>query len=288
MTGPGGRADEPRSWLVDPLTGKPLEAEAEQTQQLPVVDDAVPPRRRFRLLPTLGVLGLAIVLAVGTTATYQAKTATPPPSAQDLVLPDPVLPTRITPAIAGWQPVLSDDHPFVFDVPADWSIEDPDVAVGYETPTGDLVTLQGVARFRRDFCPGPELSARAIAGFTTIDEGEVTDIGKAAEETTLRWAEAAYGSIGGGRPPRTDVGAAGPVPVFGGATTATAVTTTVVPAAEGPCAAPSVTITAIALPLRALPGSGRYHLLLVLADQEIPDAIARDIVLKMGGSIRRE
>ncbi|SFJ08141.1 hypothetical protein SAMN04489731_115129 [Amycolatopsis regifaucium] len=66
------------------------------------------------------------------------------------------------------------------------------------------------------------------------------------------------------------------------------VATAVVPTADGPCAAPSVSITAIALPPRALPGSGRYHVLLVLADQGIPGAVARDIVLKMGGSIRRE
>ncbi|MFC3456579.1 hypothetical protein [Amycolatopsis speibonae] len=287
MTGPGGRPDEPRTWFVDPLTGKPLETEDEQTGPLPVVQDAVPPRRRLRLRPALGVLGLVVVLVVGTTATYQARTATPPSSAQDLVLPDPEVPTRIEPVIAGWQPVRSDDHPLVFDVPPDWKIEEPDVAVGYETPAGDLVTLQGVARYHRDFCPGSALSSRAMAGFTTIDEGEVGGIAQAAEETTLRWAEAAYGADGG-RSPKTEIGKAGPVRMLEGDTTATAVTTTVVPAADGPCPAPSVAITAIALPLRALPGSGRYHVLLVLADQEIPDAVARDIVLKMGESIRRE
>ncbi|RSM63543.1 hypothetical protein DMH03_16350 [Amycolatopsis sp. WAC 01376] len=285
MTGPGGPIDEPRPWFVDPLTGQPLEAEteAERTAPLPVIRDSAPPRRRFRLRPVLGVLGLAVVIAVGTTATYQAKTATPPPSAHDLVLPDPVGPTRIKPVIAGWQPVQSDDHPLVYDVPPDWKIEEPDVAVGYETPAGDLVTLQGVARYRRDFCPAAELSARAMAGFTTIDEGEVGGIAQAAEETTLRWAEAAYG-----RSTKAEVGKAGPVPLLDGGTTANAVTTTVVPAPDGPCPAPSVAITAIALPLDALPGSGRYHVLLVLADQEISGQVARDVVLKMGESIRRE
>ncbi len=287
MTGPGGHPDEPRPWLVDPLTGQPLEPEADQTPPPPVVRDAVPPRRRPRLLPTLGVLGLVLVLVVGTTATYRARTAAPRPSTEDLVLPDPVMPTRIGPVIAGWRPVRSDDHPLVFDVPPDWAVEEPGVAVGYETPAGDLVTLHGVARYRRGFCPGPELSARAMAGFTTIDEGEVPGIAEAAEETTVRWAEATYGSTSSGQVPKTEIGAAGPVPVFEGGAIATAVTTIVVPAA-GPCAAPSVAITAIALPLRALPGSGRYHVLLVLADQDIPDAMARDVVLKMGGSIRRE
>ncbi|GAB3729980.1 hypothetical protein GCM10027598_51830 [Amycolatopsis oliviviridis] len=290
MTGPGGHSGEPRTWFVDPLTGQPLEpeAEAERTSPLPVVRDTVPSRRRFRLGPALGVLGLAAVLAVGTTATFQAKTAAPPRSAQELVLPDSVTPARIEPVIAGWQPVQSDDHPLVFDVPPDWKLEEPDVAVGYETPSGDLVTLQGVARYHRDFCPGSDLSARAMAGFTTIDEGEVGGTVQAAEETTLRWAEAAYGSLGEGRSPKTEVGKAGPLRMLDGGTTATAVTTTVVPASDGPCPAPSVAITAIALPLRAVPGSGRYHVLLVLADQETPDAVARDIVLKMGESIRRE
>ncbi|MEV7552549.1 hypothetical protein AB0N89_23305 [Amycolatopsis sp. NPDC089917] len=289
MTGPGGRSDEPRTWFVDPLTGQPLEpeTEAERTRPIPVVLDTVPARRRLRLRPTLGIIGLIIVLAVGTTATYQAKTA-PPPPARDIALPDPVAPTRIEPVIAGWQPVQSDDHPLVFDVPPDWKLEKPDVAIGYETPEGDLVTLQGVARYHRDFCPGSDLSSRAMAGFTTIDEGEVGGTTQAAEETTLRWAEAAYGSDGEGQPPKTEVGQAGPVTMLDGGATATAVTTTVVPAPNGPCPAPSVAITAIALPLRALPGSGRYHVLLVLADQGIPDAVARDIVLKMGETIRRE
>ncbi|EMD27814.1 hypothetical protein [Amycolatopsis azurea] len=286
MTGPGGRSDEPRTWFVDPLTGQPLETEAEQTLPIPVVRDTAT-RRRLRLRPTLGVLGLVIVLVVGTTATYQARTA-PPPSAQDLVLPDPVTPTRIEPVIAGWQPVQSDDHPLVFDAPPDWNLEEPDVAIGYETPAGELVTLQGVARYHRDFCPGSDLSARAMAGFTTIDEGEVGGTAQAAEETTLRWAEAAYGPLGEGQPPKTEIGKAAPVTMLDGGATATAVTTTVVPAADAPCPAPSVAITAIALPLRALPGSGRYHVLLVLADQGIPDAVARDIVLKMGATIRRE
>ncbi|MFC9253602.1 hypothetical protein [Amycolatopsis thailandensis] len=287
MTGPGGRSDEPRTWFVDPLTGQPLEAETEKTGPIPVVRDPAPARRRLRLRPTLGVIGLIVVVAVGTTATYQARTA-PPPPAPSLVLPDPVMPTRIEPVIAGWQPVQSDDHPLVFDVPPDWKLEEPDVAVGYETPAGDLVTLQGVARYHRDFCPASDLAARAMAGFTTIDEGEVGGTAQAAEETTLRWAEAAYGSLGEGRSPKTEIGKADPVKMLDGGATATAVTTTVVPAPDGPCPAPSVAITAIALPLRALPGSGRYHVLLVLADQGIPDAVARDIVLKMGGTIRRE
>lgn len=285
MTGPGGRPDEPRTWFVDALTGQPVE-EAEQTQPLPVVRDTEPPRRRARLLPILGALGLVVLLVVGTTATYQARTATPAAEG-DLVLPDPVMPTRIDPVIAGWRPVLSDDHPFIYDVPSDWTIEEPDVAVGYETPRGDLVTLHGVARYRRDSCPGSHLSSRAMAGFTTIDEGEAGDVAHAAEETTLRWAEAAYGSIGG-RAPRTEIGPPGALTVLNSTVIATVVTTTVVPTTEGPCAAPSVAITAIALPLRALPGSGRYHLLLVLADQQIPGEIARDVVLKMGESIRRE
>ncbi|WP_410662870.1 hypothetical protein [Amycolatopsis sp. lyj-84] len=288
MTGPGGHPGEPRLWFVDPLTGQPLEDEAEQTRPLPAVQDAVPARRRPRLLPALGIIGLIVVLVVGTTATYQARTAAPPPPARDLALPDPESPGRIEPVIEGWQPVLSDDHPLVFDVPPDWKLEEPDVAVGYETPAGELVTLQGVARYQRDFCPGSDLSARAMAGFTTIDEGEVGSLAQAAEETTLRWAAAAYGSISGGRAPKTEIGEAGPVTVLDGGTIATSVTTTVVPAADGPCSAPSVAITAIALPLSALPGSGRYHVLLVLADQEIPDPVARDIVLKMGESIRRE
>jgi len=37
-----------------------------------------------------------------------------------------------------------------------------------------------------------------------------------------------------------------------------------------------------------LPGSGRYHVPLVLPDQETPGPVARDVVLKTGESIRRE
>jgi hypothetical protein len=287
MTSPGERSDEPRTWFVDALTGEPI-TEAERTQPLPTIPTEPKPRRQIGLLPALAVFG-AIVVAVGTVATYRAKTAdSPPPMQPSLSLPSAVGPTRIDPVIAGWQPVSSDDQPFVFDVPADWAVEEPDVAVGYETPKGDLVTLQGVARYRNGFCPGLEVSSRALAGFTSIDVGKVTDVVKAAEETTLLWAEAAYSSVSSGRTPQTEIGPPGSVPVMDGTVVATSVTTTVVPAEPGPCDAPSVAITAIALPLRAaLPGSGRYHVFLVLADQEVPEAIATDVVLKMGGTIRR-
>ncbi|MEC3980778.1 hypothetical protein [Amycolatopsis sp. H20-H5] len=288
--------DEPRVWFVDPLTGERLPTEDEPAEEATPPPEARPgrqPRRRVSSTSVLGVLALVTVLSAGVATVYsgdrtgqgrspELPIAAPTQSSSSAVR------TPVSPAVRGWQPVVSDDQPFAFDVPSDWTVEDPSVAVGYETPTGDLVTLHGVARFKTNFCTQLDVSARALAGFTTIGTGEVPGVAEAAEQTSLAWAEAAYGSADGTRGPRTTVGDAGQVDLPQESEVATAVTTTVTPADSGPCGASSVTITAVALPLRLDSAAGRYHVFLVLADQGFPEAVTTDLVLKIAGSIRRE
>jgi len=193
----------------------------------------------------------------------------------------------IAPVIAGWQPVVSDDHPYAFDVPGNWHVENPETTVGFQEQNGKLLLLHGVGRFKNNFCPGLDVSSRAQAGFTTIDADEVTDASDAARETMTRWAEAAYGSADGSVQPQVDVTEAQPVDVFSGTVEASQVTATVRPAEPSACGPPSVTITAVALPLRVDPGSGQYHVHVMLADQEVDDAVAPEVQNEIIGTIRR-
>jgi hypothetical protein len=284
--------DEPRLWFVDPLTGRPLEEETtSEPPSAPAEGHVAPSRRRLSSMSVLGVLAVVALLIAGVTAVYShgrpgAGGSAETPLAEPSPSPDRVR-VSLAPVVEGWQPVQSDDQPFAFDVPPDWTVEDPSVAVGYETPTGDLVTLHGVARFKTNFCPQLDVSARALAGFTTIGAGEVADVAEAAEQASLTWAEAAYGSADGTRGPTTSVGGAQPVDVANDSAEATAVTTTVIPADPGPCGSPEVAVTAVALPLRMDSGAGRYHVFLVLADQGVSEAVTAELVLKIAQTIRR-
>jgi hypothetical protein len=49
---------------------------------------------------------------------------------------------------------------------------------------------------------------------------------------------------------------------------------------------PSVSVTAVALPLSVDPGVGQYHVHIVLADPEVADAVPPDVTAKIIDSIR--
>jgi hypothetical protein len=96
-----------------------------------------------------GVLSLAAFLGIAMVIGYVSEFTSPADGATastSRVRP-PTAPT-----IAGWRPVVSDDHPSAFDVPEDWTVEGPGVIVGFEAPDGELLALHGVGRFRSNFC----------------------------------------------------------------------------------------------------------------------------------------
>jgi hypothetical protein len=279
--------------FVDPLTGWPIPDEP-RPRQLETL--AAPPAERRKRprglrigLSLAGVLILAVFVGViavigesreFSTSATDVETSRPPPDISRSRPPTP-------PAIAGWKPVVSDDNPFAFDVPPDWTVENPGVIVGFEAPGGELLSLHGVARFKSNFCPYLDVSARAQAGFTAIRADEVSGIRQAAEETLLRWAEAAYSSADFAKQPRVSLTKSQPVRVFAGATEAMEVTATMRPVEPNGCSPPSVSITAVALPLSADADSMRYHVHLTLADQEVGEGLPPEVTAKVISSIRR-
>jgi len=159
--------------------------------------------------------------------------------------------------------------------------------IGFETPDGQLLAMHGVSRFETNFCPSLDVSARAQAGFTTIDSDEVADGPEAARRTALQWAEAAYSSSDGTTRPSISLSTVKPVRVLAGTAKAEQVTATVRPAGVNGCSPPSVSIIATALPLSADPTVTAYHVHLILADQQVPDAVPPAESDQIVASIRR-
>jgi hypothetical protein len=279
--------------FVDPLTGWPIPDEPRPEPPVTADEPAAEPRKRLRgrriALSLVGVLVLALFIGVVAVIGDSPEFTT---SAGDVETPAPPATTlrprtETRPVVAGWKPVVSDDHPFAFDVPPDWTVESPGVIVGFEAPGGELLSLHGVARFKSNFCPHLDVSSRAQAGFTAIRADEVTGMREAGEETLLRWAEAAYSSADFAKQPRVTVTKAQPVQVFGGGVEAMEMTATVRPVEPNACSPPSVAITAVVLPLSADADAMRYHVHLTLADQETADALPAEVTTKIIGSIRR-
>lgn len=279
--------------FVDPLTGWPIPEEPEPEPLATPGEPAAEPRKPLRgkriAWSVVGVLVLALFVGVVAVIGDSPEFST---SASDVETPAPPMTTlrprtETMPVVAGWKPVVSDDHPFAFDVPPDWTVESPGVIVGFETPGGDLLSLHGVARYKSNFCPSLDVSSRAQAGFTAIRADEVSGIREAAEETLMRWAEAAYSSADFAKQPRVTVTKAQPVPVFGGTVEAMEMTATVRPVEPNSCSPPSVAITAVVLPLSADADAMRYHVHLTLADQETADALPAEVAVQIIGSIRR-
>jgi hypothetical protein len=293
MTGfpPPDDGEAGRTRFIDALTGLPLPAEPSPPAEPPAPPE--PPHRQAPdktmrvVLALAGVVVLVIFVGVVTMIGHFNDLAESRSSTSvDLTSTVHVEPP-IAPVITGWQPVVSDDHPFAFDVPGNWHVESPETTVGFQEQNGKLLLLHGVGRFKNNFCPGLDVSSRAQAGFTTIDADEVSDAPDAARETMTRWAEAAYGSADGSVQPQVDVTAAQSVEVFSDTVEASQVTATVRPVEAAPCGPPSVTITAVALPLRVDPSAGQYHVHVMLADQEVDDAVAPEVMNEIIGSIRQ-
>jgi hypothetical protein len=290
MTGPRppeeGETDGTR--FVDPLTGQPLlpapPAEPPAVPAPTAVRRRAPGTTMRVVLAVAGVIVLGVFALVGhfdDPAEPGGATSAEPPTSAVRARPS------ISPVVAGWQPVVSDEHPFAFDIPGNWHVETPDTTVGFQEQNGELLLLHGVGRFKNNFCPGLDVSSRAQTGFTTIDADEVDDPPDAARETVSRWAEAAYGSADGTMRPQADVTAAQPAEVFAGTVEASRVTATVRPVEPTTCSPPSVTITAVALPLRVDPGAGQYHVHVTLSDQQVEDAVPAEVTDKIIGSIRQ-
>lgn len=284
--------------FVDPLTGAPLpspEPRARVEEDLaPLPDDpsARPGglRRHPGLLAVLAgaaVLLLAFLAFVTTPDTYRDQVDAASAASTDLPTMSTQPSVPVPPTIPGWLPVSSEVDDFSFDVPPDWTVEEPGSMLGFETSDGHLLAMHGVSRFETNFCPTLDVSARAQAGFTTIDSDDVANGTAAARRTATQWAEAAYSSPDGTTRPSISLSAVKPVRVLAGTVEAEQVTATVHPAAVNGCSPPAVSIVATALPLSADPSVTAYHVHLILADEQVPDAVTPAVTAQIVASIRR-
>lgn len=271
--------------FVDPLTGRPL-LPAPDTEPFPMAPPVDIPEADRPILDNPLRVGLSIVggltmvtfLLVVALLGGSTQQAAPPPR------PVPAEPARplVVPSIIGWRPVTAEHNPFVYDVPPDWAVEDAGMVLALEDPNGNPLALHGVAHYRNGFCAEQDVSSRAQTGFSTIGSDEVRSPRDAARESALQWADAAFSSSDGMLRPEVTLSDPRAVRVFGSSVEATEITVTIHPAEHSPCGAPSATITAVALPLSTDPASGRYSVHMILADQEVsnalPNAVSDEII----------
>ncbi|WP_370943341.1 hypothetical protein AB5J62_30160 [Amycolatopsis sp. cg5] len=271
--------------FVDPLTGRPLPPapEPEPFPMAPPVEVPAPDRpildNPLRVgLSVAGGLTMLSFLLVVVMFGGSTQQAAPPPRP---VIAEPGRP-QVVPSIIGWRPVTADDNPFVYDVPPDWAVEDAGMVLALEDPNGNPLSLHGVAHYQNGFCAAQDVSSRAQTGFSTIGSDEVRSPRDAARESVLQWADAAFSSADGMLRPEVTLSDPRAVRVFASSVEATEITATIHPAEPSPCGAPSATITAVALPLSTDPASGRYSVHMILADQEVsnalPNAVSDEII----------
>lgn len=209
--------------------------------------------------------------------TESSTTTAPMPSDTSLeeVLVDPVVP--------GWQGLRSPKDGVVYDVPKDWTIEDPDVITGYTDPNGKpTIVMHGVARYKEGGCgqtsPGEMPHSRGSVGFVSVDTEEPAEI---APEIAERWAEAA-GANDTGNVPNADVSPIEETTVANGAIPATVARATVVPVPTDECTAPTLLVTTVAFAL----DDGSTALFLMELDQQVADALDDATVATMIQSLR--
>lgn len=313
MTLPGPPSHWPQEQFVDPLTGEPIPGPfstgpgvggpagepddgrraAHHAEDL-YRQGFVPPigaarsRRRpglrspgARLAAGLAVVTvLVLAVIVGASQSNSAPGPLALPTAPRQLPPTTESRVPVTPVVPGWQGVAAVKHGVAYDVPPDWRVETPATLVGYDDPQGKpLVVMSGVATYKEGFCGGHRYSYRAHIGFSRTD---LTDPTQAARNAVRDWADAGYADEPNGGSAQVIVDAPTTVQINGGATTATQVVGRVTVPAPKECDAPSVLLSAVAVPL---PGGG-LTVCVTEADQNVPGALPTAELQKIISTIR--
>jgi hypothetical protein len=199
--------------------------------------------------------------------------AYPPPS---------LVPSSPPPAqakVPGWHAVVAVKHGVTYDVPpGTWKVESPDTVVGFEDPSGKPeVAGSGAAVYKQGYCQGHSGSWRAqaaVAGYST------KDLAADAKDAAQRWATYGY-TPSSGNAPTVTVGGAQPIDA-GGTPGREATATVTVHDSGDPCSPPRGVVHAAAVPLT----TGEVAVLVVIADQGVPDEFADADLEKIARSVR--
>lgn len=246
-----------------------------------------PPREKRGLL--IGAVATAVVLVIALVTTIivtslnsdseQPVAQEPSPQASPSGEPTAAPPTGTVqhdPVVPGWQVVSAPRRTALYDVPPDWTLEGPESVIGFG-PAEDAVTMTGAAIHEKNFCASEGGSFRALTGATARPGPDDATV---AAETAQKLADVAF--TVDGRKPHVAMDLPQPLLLDGGNMDASRVVATVTPAAPGPCSSPTVLLSIIAT---GNDGDGSVvHI--TIADQGVPNAVAPDVVDRIGESLR--
>lgn len=180
---------------------------------------------------------------------------------------------------SGWRQQESTRYGYAYQVPAGWTVMNPDTAVGFQGSSGQrTVAVTAATSYREGYCQGAAASSRATTGF---QGAATTDLGTLATSGAQQWAVAAYAPPPGSPAPGVSVSQAKAITIAGmKAVEATAKVTT---HGGSRCDPPNAIIYAVALPGR---NGGPPVSFVIVSDQGTSDAASEADLQRIVNSIR--
>jgi hypothetical protein len=251
-----------------------------------------PPSRGVSGGVIAAIVGVAILLVGGGIGTAVAASgghkkprhATAAPSSlapsPPRLAPTPSSPPPAQAKVPGWRAVVAIKHGVTYDVPpGTWTVQSPDMIVGFEDPSGKPeVAGSGAAVYKQGYCKGHSGSWRAqtaVSGYSTAD------LAGDAQDAARKWATYGYTPDDGGSAPTVTLGATQAISA-GGVSAQEATATVAVHDGANACSPPRGVVHAVAVPLK----SGGVSVLVVIADQGVADAMPDADLQKIAASAR--
>jgi hypothetical protein len=260
--------------------GRPDDERSPSGSLLPPMPPDRPPSRAVASVVALAMLLLgggvtAAVVAAQTQGRHRAPVVLPSGPAIPAYTPSP--PPSAPARVAGWHAVVAVKHGLTYDVPpATWSVKSAGTIVGFEDPQGrPEVAGSGVSVYKEGYCPARGGSWRAEAAVSGYGATNPADD---ATEAAREWATYGYTSGTTGTAPTVTLSAARHLPEH----RAVEVTATVTVHDDDTCAPPRSVVHAVALPV----DKDEVAVLVVLADQDVPDAMTDTDLERIATSAR--
>jgi hypothetical protein len=242
-----------------------------------------PPRNRRVLTIVLTLVGVLVLAGVATTVVLLTRDNHPQAgdNTQHATAPT-TSPSRkpLDTRVPGWQTAVSNRRNVAYDIPkSQWTKDDPDDVAGMGPSDGDFVTGTGAAYYLKGYCADAASSVRAGTAVTANDN-EGPD--QSAPDTAKHWATVAYKSDSG-QAPDVKLESSQQIKIADGKVTATlSIADVTTPKSTNPCTPPNAKVYAAAV---STSNSGSV-ILVLFADQGVPNALSADDAMKIMTSMR--
>jgi len=237
---------------------------------------------RRKLLVALTVTAVLVITGAAVAALNRdrAVRATPMPVSG----PTTTSLEPLDPRTPGWQTVISSGHAAAYDVPKPrWSLHDPDSRSIFTSANGDLVADgTGVAEYMSGYCTGHPDSWHAISAVSLLPNVLQE---QAAPQTATQWAKMAY-TWNTTAPPEVAMEPPRSVPVSDGTRQATLAVADVTVHRTNLCGPKTAKAYVAAVSSRDRNVSSGSTVLVLLADQDVPDALSDVDAMRIMTSLR--